>query len=56
MCTRNAPTLIASGVMTLPATTTSWVYIGYLRERLSDRTSQRLIRTLRGAGYTLRVD
>ena len=32
------------------------VYIGYLREKLSDRTSQRPIRTLRGAGYTLRED
>jgi two-component system response regulator MprA len=32
------------------------VYIGYLREKLSDRTAQRLIRTMRGAGYTLRGD
>ena len=32
------------------------VYIGYLREKLSDRTSQRLIRTVRGAGYTMRED
>jgi DNA-binding response OmpR family regulator len=32
------------------------VYIGYLREKLSDRTAPRLIRTVRGAGYALQED
>jgi two-component system, OmpR family, response regulator MprA len=32
------------------------VYIGYLRDKLDDRGSQRLIRNVRGAGYAVRDD
>jgi two-component system response regulator MprA len=32
------------------------VYIGYLRDKLGDRSAQRLIRNVRGAGYALRDD
>ncbi|HEV7665206.1 MAG TPA: response regulator transcription factor, partial [Chloroflexota bacterium] len=32
------------------------VYVGYLRDKLNDRGQQRLIRTMRGAGYALRDD
>jgi len=32
------------------------VYVGYLRDKLDDRGTQRLIRTMRGAGYALRDD
>jgi two-component system response regulator MprA len=32
------------------------VYIGHLRDKLGDRAAQRLIRTVRGAGYALRDD
>lgn len=32
------------------------VYIGYLRDKLGDRGPTRLIRTVRGVGYTLRDD
>ena len=32
------------------------VYVGHLREKLGDRSDQRLIRTVRGVGYALRDD
>lgn len=32
------------------------VYVGYLRDKLHDRSSARLLRTVRGVGYTLRDD
>ncbi|CAA9286184.1 MAG: Two-component transcriptional response regulator, LuxR family [uncultured Chloroflexi bacterium] len=32
------------------------VYVGYLREKLGDRSPARLLRTVRGVGYTLRDD
>jgi len=32
------------------------VYIGYLREKLNDRTPPQLIRTARGVGYVLSDD
>jgi DNA-binding response OmpR family regulator len=31
------------------------VYIGYLRRKLGDDTEPRLLRTIRGTGYQLRV-
>lgn len=32
------------------------VYVGYLRDKLGDRSPTRLLRTVRGVGYTLRDD